>query len=461
MSKSDAIVQSALMSEFIDKVESAVAQLFEAGQRVVIGVSGGVDSMVLLHVLRNRDLQITVAHLNHGLRGRSSDADQKLVERVARQMDLPMVVERADVRALAVRQKLSIEMAARQARHEFLARVARQQGARTIALAHHADDQVELFFLRLFRGAGADGLSGMEPVAASPADPCLSIVRPLLAITRAEIQDHARRERIPFREDASNLSADHVRNRIRHQLLPLLEQQFQPAVRHVVLRTMELLSADADFSWHAALEWLGREPADFESLHLAVQRRVVQDQLINLGVAPDFALIERLRREPEQPVSLAPGKLLLRDRSGRVHLKDEVRFDFQQNQLELDLAAKIRSIDFDGVKVSWELKDVRSPSVSRRAGAEQFDADAVRNPVVLRHWRKGDRFQPIGLPGAVKLQDLFANAKVPKAQRHEHLVAATAAGEIFWVEGLRISERFKLRPETRRVLQWKWQRGPG
>src|SRR5215207_5955872 len=171
-------------------------------------------------------------------------------------MNLPIIAERADIGAMAGQAKGSIEMVARRVRHAFLARVVREQRGQTVALAHQADDQVELFFLRLLRGAGADGLSGMEPVAASPVDPKVKLVRPLLSVARAEIEEFARRERIPFREDASNRSTDHLRNRIRHELLPLLEHNFQPAIRSVVLRTMELLRADAEFSWRAALEWL-------------------------------------------------------------------------------------------------------------------------------------------------------------------------------------------------------------
>ena len=450
------------MTDLSDKVEQATAQLFSTGQRVLVAVSGGLDSMVLLHVLQRlaptKRWRLTVAHLNHQLRGRSSDADQKLVERVARRMNLPIIAERADIGAMAAQAKGSIEMVARRVRHAFLARVARAQRGQTIALAHHADDQVELFFLRLLRGAGADGLSGMEPIAVSPVDPNVKLVRPLLSVTRAEIEEFARRERIPFREDASNRSTDHLRNRIRHELLPLLERNFQPAIRAVILRTMELLSADAEFSWHAALEWLARKPADFESLHIAVQRRVLQDQLIELGIPPDFFLIERLRHEPQQPVCIAPGKLLLRDVLGRLHVKRDVHFAFDEEQLEINLDTKPTGIVFDGVELSWNCKDVKSPAISRRAGREQFDGKLVGSRVIVRHWRKGDRFRPIGMASAVKLQDLFANTRVPKAERHQRLVASTANGEIFWVEGLRISERFKLRPETRCLLEWKWRR---
>jgi tRNA(Ile)-lysidine synthase len=450
------------MTDLNDRIERASAELFSRGQRILVAVSGGVDSMVLLHALHRlaapQQWRLTIAHLNHGLRGRSSDADQRLVQQVTRKLGVPLIAERADIRAIAATGKSSIEMVARRVRHEFLAHAAKQNKIPAIALAHHADDQVELFFLRLLRGAGGDGLSGMEPVAASPADPRVKIVRPLLALSRAEIEDYAHRERIPFREDASNRSADHMRNRIRHELLPLLERKFQPAIREIVLRTIDLLSADADFSWHSALDWLARRPGDFDSLHLAVQRRVLQDQLIELGVAPDFALIERLRHEPQQLICVAPDKFLLRDPAGHVQVKKGVHFDFQQDQLEIDLTSRPASVNFDGLELSWKVQAVKSPTVIRRAGREQFDAEEVGPRVIVRHWQKGDRFQPIGMSAPVKLQDLFANAKIPRAERHRRAMATTADGEIFWVEGLRISERFRLRPKTRRVLKWKWRR---
>jgi tRNA(Ile)-lysidine synthase len=135
-------------------------------------------------------------------------------------------------------------------------------------------------------------------------------------------------------------------------------------------------------------------------------------------------------------------------------VKQSVHFDFHQNQIEIDLASKSMSVNFDGLELSWK----QASKIVRRAGREHFDADAVGAHVIVRHWREGDRFQPIGMPAAVKLQDLFANAKVPRAERHQRAIATTANGEIFWVEGLRISERFKLRPDTRRVLEWKWRR---
>src|SRR4051812_15802730 len=194
----------------LQQLERAVSShsLFEQKGTILVAVSGGVDSIVLLHALHRfspkHGWQLHVAHLNHRLRGRSSDADEKLVRRAADKVDLKISVEKIDVRAFAQKHKLSVKMAARQVRHEFLARVARTENIRTIALAHHADDQVELFFLRLLRGTGMEGLSGMEWVGPSPADPKISLARPLLGFCKEDLLRYARAENLRFREDQTN-----------------------------------------------------------------------------------------------------------------------------------------------------------------------------------------------------------------------------------------------------------------
>lgn len=438
-------------------------RLLDRKARLLVAVSGGIDSMVLLHVLQRlapaHEWQLTVAHLNHKLRGRSSDADERLVEAFAREAKLPVVVERADVRAMAQSGKQSIEMAARQVRHAFLAAVAKENGIGTIVTAHHADDQVELFFLRLLRGAGADGLSGMEALSTSPVDPSVKIARPLLGVTRAEIEKYARAERVRWRKDASNDSVDHMRNRVRHKLLPLIERQFQPAVREVVLRTIELLEPEADFSAAAALQWLREPNAPFDKLHVAVQRRVLQIQLIRQGISPDFDLIEWMRAHAGKACTVESGKEAHRTLDGRVVVSARAWPRFSDDAVELVLARKQGQIVFDTVEIRWRIRTVRSaPTVKPRSGVESFDADAIGDCVVLRHWRRGDRLQQIGMAATVKIQDLFTNARVPRTERHQRLLATTAGGDVFWVEGLRISERHKLRPQTRRILEWRWRR---
>lgn len=514
-------------------------QLFSQGQSILVGVSGGMDSMVLLQTLyalaKPNGWKLKVAHLNHRLRERSSDADERLVRRACKELRLPVFVERADVRRLAKREKLSIEMAARKARHEFFARVAAKERISSIALAHHADDQVELFFIRLLRGSGGEGLAGMKWRAPLPIAKGVEIVRPLLGESKAALREDAVAHNIKFREDATNASLDILRNRIRHELLPLLRERYQPALNEVISRLMGIVGEEAELAKAMAEEWMRetvcfdntrqnhgnaglrtvRSPSSspsrresvqppkkpskpslagqsFSRLPIAVQRRCLQMQLLAEGVSPDFELIEHLRLKPESAICVeGPGtsaRSLIRGLDGLVRWRTTgttgtIKFNDRNRELSLlpnvkrgniqpgdpDRGRRERRLNgpsdsagkttFEAVKLCWKVETKAGRELpKRRTGTEYFDADKVGSKVILRHWRRGDRFQPMGMGKSVKLQDLFVNQKVPQALRHTLLVAESEKGEIFWVEGLRISERFQLTKGTKRRLQWQWRR---
>ena len=440
-----------------EKLSQAVAsrKLFPRGASLLVAVSGGVDSMALLHLLHalapEHGWQLAVAHFNHQLRGCSSDADEKFVGATARKLGLKFFAGRGDVRAHAARKKVSVEMAAREFRHAFLARTARRLKFSRIALAHHADDQVELFFLRLLRGSGGDGLAGMKWIAPSPAEARVKLARPLLGVSKAELAAFAREQRIQFREDASNRSLDFLRNRIRCELLPLLREHYQPALDKTILRTMEIVGAEAEFVAAASRK------VHFAKSAVAVQRRILQRQLLARGVEPGFELIEWLRQHPQQSVTLDSRRSVFADACGRLQLAPTLHPQFLARRAKLDLTEQ-GAVIFGGREFSWVVeRQLRFRRPTPAVGQEFFDADKVGGKITLRHWRAGDRFQPIGMATAVKLQDLFVNAKIARARRRELVVATTARGEIFWVEGLRVGERCKLTEATRRKLRWAWR----
>ncbi|HEY2329596.1 MAG TPA: tRNA lysidine(34) synthetase TilS [Verrucomicrobiae bacterium] len=458
------------MSELLQRVESAVnrRRLFVRGQKILVAVSGGADSMALLHVLdllgKKHRWQISVAHFNHRLRGRASEADEKLVRATAKKLRLKFFGGGADVKKFSTQSKISVEMAARQLRHEFLARTARKDKISTVALAHHADDQVELFFLRLLRGTGGEGLAGMKWRSASPVDKAVLLVRPLLDFSKAELLAFAKENKICFRDDATNFSTDFLRNRIRNGLLPLLRKNYQPAVDKTVLRLMEIVGAEAEFVGNMARKaasglWLDpvRPQAErYSGLPVAIQRKVLQVQLMELGLVSDFDLIEQLRDSPGKFVSVRSGLAVACDAGGKLNCRESHVAKFSPVELKLKLSGRAGRVKFCGIRFQWALKKYgglqgRSPHQPQR---EFFDADKIDGEIVLRHWRAGDRFQPSGMESAAKLQDLFVNAKIPAAQRRKLVLAATAAGEIFWVQGLRIGENFKLTAATKRQLVW-------
>jgi tRNA(Ile)-lysidine synthase len=453
------------VSDFLQRLEDQIQSrnLLPRGQKILVAVSGGADSMVLLHALNSFagkfHWKVFVAHFNHQLRGRSSDADERLVRKTAAALKLPVVVGAADVKQLAQRSKLSIEMAARKLRHEFLARAAQERKIPMVALAHHADDQVELFFLRLLRGTGGQGLAGMKRHAPSPVNPNISLVRPMLDFSRTEIRRFAGENKIRFREDPTNTQLDALRNRVRNKLLPLLRENYQPGIAKTVLRLMEIVRAEAGAVGQLAEDWLKQHRPGFNKLSVAVQRRVLQSQLISLGLAADFELVESLRQSGDVAVSVGPNFSVLRNQAGKVTLQNNpAGAGFNLNELVVNLADRAGEVVFDAACVSWKFethKHIKRPR--GETGMESFDAAKVGNQIILRYWRPGDVFQPAGLKSSVKLQDLFTNAKIPREQRHRLIVGATAAGELFWVEGLRISENFKLTVETKGRLVWRWR----
>jgi len=438
-------------------------KLFRRDERILVAVSGGVDSMVLLYLLHRLAPQfggrLLVAHFNHQLRGRASDADESFVRKIATALGLPFRAGRGAVKVFARQRGLSVEMAARELRHEFLARTAVRLKCRVVTLAHHADDQVELFFLRAFRGSGGEGLAGMKWHSPSPANRAIELVRPLLEVSKADLSGFAARNGIRFRDDASNASVDILRNRVRLELLPLLRRRFQPGLDQNVRRLMTIVGGEAEVVDAAAHTWLVKRRPGFDRLAVGIQRRVLQLQLHHLAVVADFELIESLRLAANRPVTVGPTLSLLRDKSGKIFKVIVAQDEFRSDQLALRLSAGPQGVEFAGAEIKCRVEARRGVGGRRAsAGGEAFDAARVGAKIVLRHWQPGDRFQPIGMGAAVKLQDWFTNQKIPRARRRELIVATTAGGEIFWVEDQRIGERFKLTAETQRRLIWRWQR---
>jgi tRNA(Ile)-lysidine synthase len=310
------------------KISPRVGRDFPREARYLIGVSGGRDSVALLHLLVNLGYEkLIVCHLNHQLRGRMSDADarfvQKAVERynqefvgqaprlptsriakrsarpTTRTADLDFEVGAVNVRALAAKKKISIETAAREARYKFFAETARRRKCKTIFLAHHADDLVETFLINLFRGAGAAGLSGMREISTRWIDDVdLTIVRPFLGVWRKEIDVYVREQRIKFREDASNKNLDPLRNRIRHRIIPYLEKILGRNIRPAIWRAAAIAGEEVD--------WIEKQLPDstdaqfsvarLRALPVALQRRAIMKWLRAQKISDiSFDVIERVR----------------------------------------------------------------------------------------------------------------------------------------------------------------------
>jgi tRNA(Ile)-lysidine synthase len=284
------------------RFELKILEQFPPGKPYLVGVSGGRDSVALLHQLVDLGYRrLIVCHLDHQLRGRSSQADAKFVERLAASLHCEFEIDRTDVAALARTSKQSVETAGRMARYEFFARVARRRRCHTLFLGHHADDRVETFLMNLFRGAGPAGFGGMREISSRPVSGVeLQIVRPLLGVWREEIDQYVEARQLKYRDDLSNESLGPARNRVRRRLIPYIEKQLGRKVRSTIWRAA-LIAADEAEWLDGLVDSKQSESEQLNVAHLraqprALQRRTIQRWLQSQGVADlDFDLIERIR----------------------------------------------------------------------------------------------------------------------------------------------------------------------
>ena len=310
--------------------ESDTLRKFPPRCRYLIGVSGGRDSVSLLHWLVELGYRkLIVCHLNHRLRGRSSDADARFVERLAAKYQIDFEIGSANIRALGKKKKMSIETAAREARYTFFAETARRRKCRTIFVAHHADDLAETFLINLFRGAGNAGLSAMREISTRRIDGIdLTIARPFLCVWRKEIDDYVDEHRLRFREDATNKNLTPLRNRIRHRIVPYLEKTVGRSIRQNIWRTA-IIAADEE-------KWIESELPDsthadlsvvkLRALPIALQRRALLKWLRAQNVSDvGFDAIERVRSLADRDVRIAkvnlPENRHARRRAGKIFIE--------------------------------------------------------------------------------------------------------------------------------------------
>lgn len=419
--------------------------------------------MALLHALvrqpRRFRVPHRVAHANHGLRGAESDGDEAFVREVCDRLGIEMVSGRLEIPGPAERPGESLEMCARRLRHQFLAETARRYGLDAICLAHHGDDQAELFLMRLLRGAGGEGLQGMRWTGPSPANSGVRVVRPMLGCRRDELRGFLAGIGEGFRDDSSNLDLSIPRNAVRHRLLPFLREFGGVGVEGAILRAAELLGAEADLTAAMADSWSqGRLPGEFVGLHEAIQRVVIRRQLIAMGLTPTFEVVESLRLKPLRAVTFAGGRRLICEPTGALRDAPRTRPQLpsptgrEAVQIELGRGAG-SSVLPDGSRLIWRvMRPGRTPGRESDA-RERLDADAVGGFLRIRHWRAGDRFHPLGAPGSSKLQDLFTNKKIAANERRGRWLACAEDGQIVWVEGLPPGDRFRVMDATRNILE--------
>ena len=445
--------------------------LLAPGDGVVVAASGGVDSMVLLHVLARLDpslrLRLHAAHLNHGLRGAEAERDAAAVAAWAGALGLPLTVERAGP---LDRRGGSLQRAARAARYRFLEAVAERVGAERIALGHNQDDAAETVLLNLLRGAGLRGLAGIPPARGK-------IVRPLLDVPREAILAYARAHGVPWVEDSSNREISYRRNRVRAELIPRLAKEYNPQVRDVLARTASILRAEDAFLETLAQERLGglSRPASaggtaLDGGALAALPAVLRGRVLRAA----------MRDLPGAPVPTAGHLAALEawaaegPRAGRCDFLRRVAAWWEGDRLvlapkavappldpvPLPLGVATRVAPFGMTFLAERVEGVGGDPAPPAPGEAWLDAGAATGGLVVRGWRAGDRFQPLGLGGTKKLQDFFVDAKVPR-QARGRVPLVVSGDHILWVVGHRIDERARVTAATRERIRITARTDPG
>ncbi|MEQ9619273.1 MAG: tRNA lysidine(34) synthetase TilS [Deltaproteobacteria bacterium] len=430
-----------------------------------MGVSGGADSIALLHILNELSdyrPRIIVAHLNHGIRGNEAERDSEFVGRIADSLNLQFEYGEADTPVYKEKSKLSLEEAARALRYEFFHKVREKHRASKIATAHTLDDQAETVLMRLIRGSGRPGLSGIPPVSKP------HIIRPLIDTSRSMVEEYLRSRGIPWIEDSTNELRTLLRNRIRLDLIPELKN-YNPQIKETLARTSDILRLEDDYIKREGEKHFKRifskdekeltgKLEKYKRLHAALRMSVLRLALDHTASLKNVSSVHLISAD-EFLTSAAP--------SGEVSFPGGIAvakgYDYflvtSQSGLKREFSHTIPSTGkWSFPELEVEIEKARAESLAEESENLVYLArEAVEFPIEVRSFKPGDRFIPLGMKNRKKLKNYFIDCKIPRFLRYR-IPVFTSNGEIMWLGGLRIDERFKLKNKGKEALRFKLTR---
>ena len=458
-----------------------IHRLVETGDAVLVGVSGGPDSVALVHILLAfapaYSFRIAIAHLNHCLRQNESDRDEAFVTELAKRLELPLHVERQDVRRYQLRHHLSLEEAAREVRYRFYHAIAARFGYDKIALGHHADDNAELILMGLLRGSGPQGLSGMPTVRDD------KIVRPLINLRRSQIMNYITAKELDYIEDSSNRDLQFLRNKIRHRLIPELKAEYNPKLAVSLNRLSAILDAENQmienliqpiFEKAMIFEKQGNIGLNITELNqqpLAVKRRLIRKAI--LRVKGNLRRIAFVHIEAALKLAEEGSRARILDLADCIRIRrDHVMLYVSKEELNLRQrvsapylstmpAYQYRLAEPGAIRIKEAalqicFSEIAKDAVSDWCQPDQrivfFDMEKIRFPLVIRSFCPGDRFSPLGMSGSQKLKKFFIDHKISRAERGSCPIVLSR-DKIVWVAGYRMDHSVRITPRTRRILK--------
>mgnify|MGYP000852373627 FL=1 len=445
--------------------------LIEDKDNIVVGVSGGPDSMTLLYVLldikKEIHMNIYVAHVNHGVRGKEADEDEEYVRKISKSLGLPFYSKRIDMEGYAKENKLSSEEAGRKLRYEFFREILSSVGGGKIAVAHNKNDQAETLLMRFLRGTGIDGLKGMEYKKGD-------IIRPLLDISRKEIEAYVSERHIQTRLDKTNLEPIYNRNKIRLELIPYIEKNFNPNIIETLSRTSKVMMLDSsfleDYSWKIYYEIVKVQNESsiildkglFLKQDKSIMQRVIRNSILKInGSLQGFTerhisdIVNLFKDNTTgKSIDLLNGIVaktsydrLIIEKGQNVEKKSlnyKLNIGGTTNIEEFNLSLETTVLPIEKFKINFNNRFIK-----------YFDYDKIEGNLFVRNRLKGDKFVPFGMKGKKKLKDLFIDEKVPKEDRDTIPLIADEEN-IIWVVGFRTSELYKITASTKNVLAIKY-----
>ncbi len=435
------------------RVEAYIADycLLDKSRVQLVALSGGADSVCLLLLLGELGYRLEAVHCNFKLRGKESNRDEAFCQELCQRKQIPFHVVHFDTRLYAQTHKVSIEMAARALRYRYFEKLREDLDAETVCVAHHADDNAETLLLNLIRGTGIRGLSGMRPRNGH-------ITRPLLCLRRSEIVDWLAEQDEIFMTDTTNLEDVATRNRIRHQLIPLLET-FNPSITDTLNQTARHLSQSADFC-DTALGKMVSRVFDGKRINLTAIEATPAPELLLFHLlhpmgfnASQIAQInQQLNGEPGRTWQSSTYRLLLDRGFLVVEPMSSQEGSSRSFSLSLPIVGNYRLPDNSALTLTLQPR-IEAFAPSHQPYCATLDADQVCFPLTIRTVRQGDRFRPFGMKGSTLLSDFLTNKKIDRFQKQRQLVVEDAHGEIVWVVGLRTGEQCRVTDQTTRILQ--------
>lgn len=427
-----------------------VNSLLNSGEHVILAVSGGIDSMVLMDIFSKLQkpfrLKLAVAHVNYQLRGKESDKDEQFVKDAGERYHLPLYIKRIDTGRLALKRKRSIQETARDLRYSFFETLKKKLKAGTIATAHHSGDNTETVLFNLLRGSGIDGLAGI-PMKRD------SIIRPLLCADRKDIIAYAKANNIKFRNDSSNAKNDYTRNFLRNIVIPVLQKRINPSLNDSIRNTStvirsvsDYLTKETDRAFQKVLITNGIAIKPFQHYHQVIQQSVIHRLLIDLDIEPAFskiAAVQQLQERQKGSVVQLQKKWMAERLSDRIIFKN-AKSDRPLKELILPGEGTYSAGTF---VLTVTKSDIPDNKKQLNPSEEYVDAEKVTFPLTVRRWKSGDYFHPIGMKGKKKLSDFFSGLKLSQDEKKETPVFE-CDGKIMWVAGKRLDDRFKITNST-------------